>query len=266
MIKPYYENSLVTLYNGDCLEVMSEIGDVFDAVIADPPYGNGKTACKWDAVISFDSMWSMIWSHVKSNGAVCIFGNEPFTSKLICSDLDDFRYRWNWKKESGGAFQLAKVQPMSIVEDIAVFSKGRCANGALNPMIYYPIMTKRENDDARSGGKQVCSDILNKCNMVALHKTYTHKYPTTVLEFTKPYGAKRVHPTQKPVELIGYLIRTYTLEGESVLDFTAGSGTTGVACLELGRRCVLIEKDEHYCEVAVSRLKEKEDEIAGRLF
>ena len=257
MIEPYYKNDLVTLYRGDCLEVMDGLDPVvFDAVITDPPYGNGKTACKWDAVIPFELMWPMIWSHVKGNGAVCLFSNEPFTSKLVCSNLEDFRYRWNWKKESGGAFQLAKVQPMSVVEDICVFSKGRCANGASNPMVYYPIMTKRENGDVRAGGKPVCSDILNKCNMVALHKTYTHKYPTTVLEFTKPYGAARLHPTQKPVPLLEYLVRTYTVEGESVLDFTAGSGSLGEACMNLNRNCVLIEKDEKYCEITAKRLED----------
>lgn len=266
-MNPIYENQLVKLYHGDCLDVMPQLNIIFDTIIVDPPYGNGKTACKWDEVIPFDNMWNdIIWNHIKSNGAVCIFCNEPFTSKLICSDIEDFRYRWNWKKESGSAFQLAKVQPMSVVEDIAVFSKGRCANGANNPMIYYPIMVKRENGNAKSGGKPVCSDILNKCNMVALHNTYTHKYPTTVLEFTRPYGASRVHPTQKPTALIEYLIKTYTKEGEIILDFTAGSGTTGVAAMETNRKAVLIEKEEKYCDITIKRLQEKEKQIAERLF
>lgn len=251
---PVYSRDGVTLYRGDCFDVVPGLAEKFDAIIVDPPYGNGKTACRWDSEIPFESMWRMVWPCVKGNGAVCVFGNEPFTSKLICSDLEDFRYRWNWRKESGGAFQLAKVQPMSVVEDIAVFSKGRCANGASNPMVYYPIMEQREEVDSRKGGRLVRSDILNKTNLVALRKDYTHKYPTTVLEFPKPAASRRLHPTEKPVELLEYLLRTYTLEGEVVLDFCAGSGSLGEACIRTGRRCVLVERDEEYCRIIAERL------------
>jgi len=266
MIEPYYKNDFVTLYYGDCLSVLPEIDFVFDAVITDPPYGNGKTACKWDAVIPFEPMWKMIWNHIKTNGAVCLFSNEPFTSKLICSNLDGFRYRWNWKKESGGAFQLAKVQPMSVVEDICVFSKGRCANGDNNPMVYYPIMTQREKVDYRTGGKAVKSDMLNDSNMIALNKTYTHKYPTTVLEFNKPCGTKRIHPTEKPVDLLEYLIKTYTKENEIILDFCSGSGSIGEACMNTNRKCLLIEKEKGYCDLTVSRLKDVEKVKSENLF
>lgn len=255
MIEPYYQNNLVTLYKGDCLEVMPQLDIAFDCCITDPPYGYGKTSCKWDQIIPFDKMWSIVLNCLKHNGAICLFGNEPFTSKLICSKIDLFRYRWNWKKERGSAFQLAKVQPLPIIEDICVFSKGKCANGANNPMCYFPIMQKSDKP-CFSGGAPIRSDLYHKTNMIALHKHYKYKYPINLLEFKKPYGKERVHPTQKPVALIEYLIKTYTNENEIVLDFAAGSGTTGVACINTNRRCVLIEKEEKYCLLTKQRLIE----------
>ena len=267
-MKPFYENKFgISLYCGDCLEVLPQIGvDNFDCVIADPPYGNGKTACKWDELIPTEKLWPIVWNSVRPDGAVYLFSNEPFTSQLICSQMDEFRYRWNWKKESGGNFQNAHVQPLSIVEDICVFSKGRCANGAKNAMRYFPVLEEREEPLFVKGGPPVSSDMLNKTNMVNQCKTYSHKYPTTVLEFNKPFGKTRLHPTQKPVELIEYLLNTYTLEGEMVLDFSAGSGTTAEACMRTKRKCVLIEKENSWCEVIADRLSKVESEIDSMLF
>lgn len=164
-----------------------------------------------------------------------------------------FRYRWIWEKEQGGNFQLAKLQPLNTVEDICVFSKARCANGAKMNMHYFPIMTDREVP-SKSGGKPSVSNLLHSNNMVALKKTYTQSYPKSVLRFNKDHSSKRLHPTQKPVPLFEYLIKTYTNPGELVLDNCMGSGTTAVACINTKRNFIGIEKEEKYYNIAKERI------------
>ncbi len=243
---------MVDLHLGDCLEVMKQIPDKsVDAIICDLPYGT--TACKWDSIIPFEPLWEQYSRVIKDSGAIVLFASQPFTSILIISNLNMFRYRWIWEKEQGGNFQLAKLQPLNTVEDICVFSKAKTANGAKLNMNYYPIMVDREKP-SKSGGKPSVSDLLNKNSMVALKKTYTQSYPKSILKFNKDHSSIRLHPTQKPVDLLEYLVKTYTNEGDTVLDNCMGSGSTGVACKNLNRNFIGIEKDANYFEIAKSRI------------
>lgn len=236
------------LYQGGCLEVMDELvkeGVIVDAIITDPPYGTTK--CKWDSVIPFDEMWKRINKLIKINGAICLFGNEPFTSTLICSNLKGFKYRWDWNKKIPSGMSYAKYRPMQQTEDICIFTK----NG--EKTIYNPQMIKR--DKAIKGGGMGNSDSAFTNTYKPLKKTYDYKNPVTLIEFDKiRRGA--LHPTQKPVPLLEYLIKTYTNENELVLDFTMGSGSTGVACLNTNRRFIGIELDEKYFNIATNRIKE----------
>ena len=227
---------------GDCLERMEEIesGSV-DMVLADPPYGT--TACKWDSVIPFDAMWEQLNRIIKPNGAIVLFGSEPFSSALRMSNIKNYKYDWKWDKVIGSGFQVAKYKPMIRSEDVCIFGTG----GKVN---YYPIKIKR---DKPIKGYAVNNSLSNPlANADKKVRTYTHKNPTNILEFKKVKGT--VHPTQKPVALMEYLIKTYTNEGETVLDFTMGSGTTGVACKNLGRDFIGIEMDEGYFKIAEDRI------------
>ena len=232
------------LMKGDCLEVMDEIesGSV-DMVLADPPYGT--TACKWDSVIPFDAMWEQLNRIIKPNGAIVLFGSEPFSSALRMSNIKNYKYDWKWDKVIGSGFQVAKYKPMIRSEDVCIFGTG----GKVN---YYPIKIKR---DKPIKGYAVNNSLSNPlANADKKVRTYTHKNPTNILEFKKVKGT--VHPTQKPVALMEYLIKTYTNEGETVLDFTMGSGTTGVACKNLGRKFIGIEMDEGYFDIASKRMEQ----------
>ena len=252
------------LLNGDCLELMKGIPNKsIDMILCDLPYG-GTTGCKWDSVIPFEPLWEQYNRIIKDNGAIVLFGGQPFTSRLICSNLEMFRYRWIWEKEQGGNFQLAKLQPLNTAEDICVFSKGKTANGAKNNMVYYPIMEKREKP-TKSGGKPSTSDILHKNSMVALKKTYTESYPKSVLRYNKEHSSRRLHPTQKPVDLLEYLIKTYTREGELIMDNCMGSGSTGVAALNTNRNFIGIELDESIFEVAKNRIEECEKTLKDKV-
>lgn len=235
------------LYNGDCLEVMDKLieeGVIVDAIITDPPYGT--TACKWDSVIPFEEMWERLNKLIKPNGAIVLFGNEPFTSCLITSNLKGFKYRIDWNKKIPSGMSYAKYRPMQQTEDISIFTK----NG--EKTIYNPQMIKR--DKPIKGGGMGKSDSAFTGTYKPLKKTYEYKNPTTLIEFDKiRKGA--LHPTQKPVELMEYLIKTYTNENELVLDFTAGSGSTGVACLNTNRRFIGIELDDKYFDIAKERLE-----------
>ena len=235
------------LYKGDCLEVMDgliALGVKFDAIITDPPYGT--TRCKWDSIIPLDEMWNRLNKLIKPNGAIVLFGNEPFTSQLICSNLKGFKYRWDWNKRIPSGMSYAKYRPMQQTEDISIFTK----NG--EKTTYNPQMIKR--DKPIKGGGIGKSDSAFTRTYKPLKKTYEYKNPVTLIEFDKiRKGA--IHPTQKPVELLEYLIKTYTNEGDLVLDFTCGSGSTGVACLNTGRRFVGVELDEKYFNIAKERLE-----------
>lgn len=232
-----------TLHCGDCLDIMPtlEAGSI-DAIICDPPYGT--TACKWDSVISFAPMWECIKYLIKPRGAVVLFGSQPFTSALVMSNPKWFKHEWVWLKERGVGFQIAKYRPMTQTENISVFS-----NGAIN---YFPQMLQLDKPRVEkfAASKSGSSPIAHLNNG---HRIATHRYPKNVLQFKRERG---LHPTQKPVDLMAYLIRTYTNPGETVLDFTMGSGTTGVAAIQEGRRFVGIEKDAGYFEIAQKRISE----------
>ena len=243
------ENTMLGL--GDCLELMQYIPDgSVDMCLTDPPYGT--TACKWDNVIDFDLMWEQLKRIVKPNGAICLFGSEPFSSRLRLSNLKMFKYDWVWEKTKG-AFANAKKRPLKRHEIISVFG---------NKINYYPVMEKREGrirDRRKEGYVKNHKGVKNK-NAV-IHEKYDFSkdydpsmaYPNDILKFNSE-RAGYLHPTQKPVALLEYLIKTYTLPGEIVLDFTMGSGSTGMACKNLGRKFIGIEKDEKYFEIAVKRI------------
>ncbi len=214
----------IQLYNGDCLEIMDRLieqGVKVDVIITDPPYGT--TACKWDPIIPFDEMWERLNKLIKPNGAICLFGNEPFTSILITSNLKGFKYRWDWNKKIPSGMSYARFRHMQQSEDICVFTKSG------NKTIYNPQMVKREKP-IKSGGTKPSESAPIANKDVNFKKTYEYKNPTTLIEFDKVRKGS-LHPTQKPVALMEYLIKTYTNEGDTVLDFTMGSGTTGVACI-----------------------------------
>ena len=239
------------------MEIMKQIPDgSVDMVLCDLPYGT--TACKWDVVIPFERLWEQYFRIVREDGVIALFSNQPFTSRLILSAIDKFRYRWIWDKRQGSNFQLAKIQPMSVAEEICIFGKLPCANGAKKILRYFPIKEKR-NKSVKSGGVPKNTAILHQNKMVALHRVYTDSYPKNILSFKR--DSSRVHPTQKPVALCEYLIRTYTIEGETVLDNCMGSGTTGVACVNLKRNFIGIEKEEKYFEIAKNRIEEAERKL-----
>tara|TARA_R110000803_G_scaffold36542_2_gene78507 strand:- start:423 stop:1106 length:684 start_codon:yes stop_codon:yes gene_type:complete len=224
------------LYKGDCLELMKEIptGSI-DAIITDPPYGT--TACKWDSVIDFGLMWEQLNRIIKPNGAIVLFGSEPFSSALRMSNIKNYKYDWVWVKRPVN-FLNAKKQPLRKTERISVFNVKK-----YNPqgLIKKTRINKRSNSTETNGkhGKENLSHYTN--------------YPTDVLKFI---GERGLHPTQKPVELMEYLIKTYTNENETVLDFTMGSGSTGVACKNTNRNFIGIEQDENYFEIATKRINE----------
>ena len=237
---------MIKLIQGDCLEKMKDIesGSV-DLILTDPPYGT--TDCKWDSVIPFEPMWEQLNRIIKPNGAIVLFGNEPFTSVLITSNLNGFKYRWDWDKKIPSGMSYAKYRPMQQTEDISVFTnKGE-------KTIYYPQKLKRDKP-IKSGGMGNSYSATTR-GYKPLNKTYEYKNPVTLLEFDKIRKGS-FHPTQKPVALLEYLIKTYTLENETVLDFTMGSGSTGVACQNTNRKFIGIEQDDKYFEIDTKRIEE----------
>ena len=234
------------LYKGDCLEVMDrmiEDGVKVDAIITDPPYGT--TACKWDSVIDFELMWEQLNRIIKPNGAIVLFGSEPFSSALRMSNIRNYKYDWIWNKKLGGNSMLVKYQPYKIHELIHVFSSKGRAN-------YKPLMETR-GDVRIKNGKTKNKDNAFGVDGAEYIKNNTY-YPKSILEISNAKRTGRVHPTQKPVALMEYLIKTYTNEGETVLDFTMGSGTTGVAAKNLGRKFIGIELDPDYFKIAEDRI------------
>jgi len=242
---------MIDLYNGDCLEVMDkfiEDGIVFDAIITDPPYGT--TACKWDSIIPFDEMWLRLNKLIKPNGVIVLFGSEPFSSQLRVSNLEMYRYDWKWEKSKPTGFMLAKKQPLRNSEDIIIFYTKQ---PTYKPIKWYPsdrFLDKRKtyNKARPESGQFVGNNKERK-------KDDGSRLPTTIIGFESFWG-KDMHPTQKPVSLMEYLIKTYTNEGELVLDFTMGSGTTLVASKQLNRKGIGIELDKDYFKIAQKRVNE----------
>jgi len=235
---------VIDLRHGDCLEVMADIADgSVDMVLTDPPYGT--TACKWDSVIPFEPMWAHLKRITKKNGAIVMTASQPFTSALVMSNVRMFKYCWVWDKKIPSGMSYARFQPMRQTEDVIVFCDGKTT--------YNAQMTKRKNPIFSGGTKRSESaPIAHKDPK--FKKIYTHKNPTNIISVDKVRRGSK-HPTQKPVALMEYLIKTYTNEGETVLDFTMGSGTTGVAAKNLNRSFIGIERDEAYFNIAKERIE-----------
>ena len=231
---------------GDCLEEMPklEAGSI-DLVLADVPYG--ITACKWDTVIPLEPMWKELKRLAK--GAIVLFGSEPFSSFLRMSNIENYKYDWKWDKVIGSNFVNAKIMPLKVYEDICIFYEKN--------KTYNPIMEQRDSKNGRIS-KPAKSNITNM-ESISIDTSKTERFPTSKIEINrlaKELNSSSVlHPTQKPVALMEYLIRTYTNEGDTVLDFTMGSGTTGVACVRTGRNFIGIEKDPDYFKIAEDRIK-----------
>lgn len=245
MKSPYHVGQ-ATLINAECLEAMSELPAAsIDMVLCDLPYGT--TACKWDAVIPFEPLWAAYRRITKPNGAVVLFGSQPFTSALLMSNPKNYKHSWVWNKRFAGNFVTAKFAPMKIHEDVCVFGFG-----GVN---YNPQMILRDVPITNGANKCASDSAKFSANsrQDGFKKVYTHKFPESILMYPRERG---FHPTQKPVALMEYLIKTYTRPGQVVLDNTMGSGTTGVACVNTGRRFIGIERDEAYFKVACERIAE----------
>ena len=243
----------INLMQGDCLELMKDIPDgSVDLVLTDPPYGT--TACKWDSVIPFEPMWEQLNRIIKPNGAICLFGSEPFSSALRMSNIKNFKYDWIWEKTKASGFLNAKKAPLRAHEVVSVFYKIQCTYNAQFSFGHKPYKKLNVSDGATSVyGK------IDKRGLVKESKD-GRRYPRTIIKFNNPNN-KSLHSTQKPVALLEYLIRTYTNEGETVLDFTMGSGSTGVACVNTNRHFIGIELDEGYFNIAKKRIEEAQNEV-----
>ena len=233
----------ITIWQGDCLTLMADIPDQsVDMILCDLPYGT--TACKWDTVIPVEPLWAHYERVIKDRGAIVLTGSQPFTSKLIMSNPKRFRYEWIWHKSNGGGFLNANRQPLKRHENILIFANGQ--------PFYSPQKTKGKPYTIKRNSAGETTRDQSVAGWISQNKG--ERYPTTVQYIPNETG---LHPTQKPVELMEYLIKTYTLPGETVLDNCMGSGTTGVACVNTGRKFIGIEKDPDYFEIASKRIAEE---------
>lgn len=241
------------LYHADCFDVFPTIHDgSIDAIIADLPYGT--TSCKWDSILPLDKLWKCYDRIIKPNGAIVLFASQPFTTILISSNIKKYRYNYVWNKMFGSNFALSNIMPLKFHEDICVFySKKPTFNKQFTKRIN-PIDARKWKNDKKYSDV----NLTGIKNQQQTSRIYEYKNPTSILEFSSVAGecnnTRRLHPTQKPVELIEYLIRTYTNENELVLDNTMGSGTTGIACMNTNRNFLGIEKDNKYFDIALNRI------------
>ena len=232
----------IDLKHGDCLELMKSIPDgSVDMILCDLPYGT--TACKWDSIIPFEELWKEYCRIIKDDGAIILFGSEPFTSILICSQISLFRYDLIWDKQKGCDFLNANRKPLKSHENILVFYK---KSPTYNKQYWYSTPYKKIN------GNKKRSSVYHDSHDVDTESTDGKRNPLSILSFSR--DGNRVHPTQKPGALLEYLIKTYTNEGEIVLDNCMGSGSTGVACVNTNRRFIGIELDDKYFEIAKQRI------------
>lgn len=249
----------ITLWQGDCLDLMKEIPDnSVDMIFCDLPYGT--TACKWDKAIQLDVLWNQYKRIIKSNGAVLLFGKQPFTTDLINSNRKWYRYSWVWLKNIANGYLNAKVMPLQVMEDITVFYRHK--------PIYNPQIEKgfeRKTSKASSKRKCKAAEVYNKAICIKDYDS-TERYPINVLYFERDKHKTCLHPTQKPVALLEYLVKTYTDIGGVVLDNCMGSGSTGVACKKLERNFIGIELEEKYFDIAKKRIDSTQMAIASELF
>lgn len=242
--------SEVTLYHGDCLEEMKKIDDKsIDLILCDLPFG--CTANKWDSIIPFDKLWEQYNRIIKKNSPILLFGNQPFVTKLIYSNLSNFKYSWYWIKNQGTNFFHANKMPIRKVEEICVFN---------NYDIYNVIKSKGHSPTNSSKGTS-----NGKCYFGDKKRNYeggsTERFPTDVLNYKCVNNYERIHPNQKPTELLKFLIKTYTDENSIVLDNCMGSGSTGVACINTNRNFIGIELDDKYFEIAKDRIEKAKSSI-----
>jgi len=242
------------LIHGDCLVEMNSIPDKsIDMILCDLPYGT--TACKWDVVIPFEPLWEQYKRIIKDRGAIVLFGSEPFSSHLRMSNIKDYKYDWIWNKVRPSGFALSKKRPLRNHENVSIFYSSACN--------YFPQMAKGKPSHY---GYNKTKDNSSQPKLKSIPKNYNdEKYPKTILEFSKMGASKYVHPAQKPVALLEYLIKTYTLENETVLDNTMGSGSTGVACVNTNRNFIGIEKEEKYFDIAKSRIEKAQQDVAPKV-
>lgn len=236
------------LYQGDCLEIMDILIKnkvKVDCIICDLPYGT--TQSEWDKIIPFDEMWSRVnkITHVRSN--IVLFGSEPFSSRLRMSNINNYKYDIIWDKGRGKDPMNARNRPMKRHENISIFYKKK---GTYNPQ-----MIKLDKPDVRKNNKVTKSSLWNKNGDIVLNKVYTERYPTSILVCANNNHKDRVHPSQKPIDLLEWLIKTYSNENDLILDFTMGSGSTGVACMNTNRKFIGIEIDEKYFNIAKERIE-----------
>lgn len=240
---------MITLMQGDCLERMKEIPDEsVDLVLTDPPFGT--TACKWDSVIDLEKMWKELKRITKANSAIVLFGSEPFSSALRMSNINIFKYDWIWDKVKPSGHLNAKIMPMKQHEIISVFCYGR--------PIYNPMMVEQKERVSKNYLSNK-SDIFGDERQVS--KITNLKYPKSILTESNALQRGKLHPTQKPVALLEYLIKTYSNSEDVILDFTFGSGSTGVACVNTNRKFIGIEKDEGYFKIAQDRIQAAQDAL-----
>jgi len=255
------------LLKGETLNIMDKLikhNVKVDAIITDPPYGT--TACKWDSVIPFDEMWERLNKLIKPNGAIVLFGSEPFSSALRMSNIKNYKYDWIWEKDRGTNFLQAQYSPLKLHENVAIFCENKTAYNPQKEIPKSPNSLKRAsralNNVKRLQGGQY--SIIGKQN----RNFEEFKFPESIIYFKREIGNnqfakdKATHPTQKPVVLMEYLIKTYTNENELVLDFTMGSGSTGVACQNTNRKFIGIELDDKYFEIAKDRINNSELKLA----
>jgi len=233
------------LIHGDCLEKMKDIPDKsIDMILCDLPYGT--TACKWDVIIPFEPLWEQYKRIIKDRGPIVLFGSEPFSSYLRMSNIKQYKYDWIWDKVKPSTPGIVHYQPNRVFENIIIFNTG----------VYYPQMVKKDSPRTAYGATVTKNNEHGFGFKPCPAYKITHSYPTNILRFSNALQKGKTHPTQKPVALLEYLIKTYTLEGETVLDNCMGSGSTGVACINTKRNFIGIEKDDKYFEIAKKRIEE----------
>lgn len=250
----------IELYEGDCISIMEELNQQdlkVDLVLTDIPYGTTK--CRWDSIIPFNKMWNCLENITYDNTPICLFGKEPFSSNLRLSNLENFKYDWVWNKENSTNFMLAKKRPLNPLELVSVFYKKQPTyNPQRRPKTISYDGTRTSESDKKINKQN--SEILGNFSRRRYYEDDGTRYPIQLITFNSQANecnnSNRYHPTQKPVVLLEYFIKTYTNPGDIVLDFTMGSGSTGVACKNLGRSFVGIELEHKYFEIAKKRIYE----------
>lgn len=240
------------LAQGDCLELMKQIKDEsIDLILCDLPYGT--SACKWDSVIPFEPMWEQYKRIIKLGGAIVLFGSEPFSSALRLSNFDMYKYDWKWEKPNGANFLNFKYQPAKVHEDIMVFGRSAVSYSKKGNMTYNPQMSEGKPYCIKTKGQHTLGSTVRSPIKSVVSKSDGTRYPRSIIKF--PLDKDKLHPTQKPVALLEYLIKTYTNEGAWVLDNCMGSGSTGVACMNTNRNFIGFELNEDYFNIAKERIE-----------